>query len=76
MQIATIAEKLGKQAISGRFWAGRTYRGRIKDDHKSEPADGYGRLLCCSYFFFRMRYSFRSINPFRSQSSSSAILFC
>ena len=37
MQIATIAEKPGKQAISGRFRAGRTYRGRIKDDHKIDP---------------------------------------
>ncbi|MBP5169367.1 MAG: hypothetical protein ILP14_09240, partial [Oscillospiraceae bacterium] len=34
MQAAMIAEKPRKQAISGRFWAGRTYRGRIKDDHK------------------------------------------
>ena len=34
MQAATIAKKPRKQAISGRFWAGRTYRGRIKDDHK------------------------------------------
>jgi hypothetical protein len=34
MQTATIAKKPRKQAISGRFWAGRTYRGRIKDDHK------------------------------------------
>ena len=32
MQTATIAEKPRKQAISGRFWAMRTYRGRIKDD--------------------------------------------
>ena len=36
MQTAMIAEKPRKQAISGRFWAGRTYRGRIKDDHKIE----------------------------------------
>ncbi len=34
MQTATIAKKPRKQAISGRFWAGHTYRGRIKDDHK------------------------------------------
>ena len=34
MQAATIAKKPRKQAISGRFWAGRTYKGRIKDDHK------------------------------------------
>ena len=34
MQTAMKAEKPRKQAISGRFWAGRTYRGRIKDDHK------------------------------------------
>ena len=32
----TIAKKPRKQAISGRFWAGRTYKGRIKDDHKIE----------------------------------------
>ena len=24
--------------ISGRFWAGSTYRGRSKDDHKIDPA--------------------------------------
>lgn len=36
MQTATIAKKPRRQAISGRFWAGRTYRGRIKDDHKIE----------------------------------------
>ena len=36
MQTAMIAENPRKQAISGRFWAGRTYRGRIKDDHKIE----------------------------------------
>ena len=34
MQMDTTAKKPRKQAISGRFWAGRTYRGRIKDDHK------------------------------------------
>ena len=36
MQATTIAKKPRKQAISGRFWAGRTYWGRIKDDHKIE----------------------------------------
>lgn len=41
MQTATIAEKPRKQAISGRFWAGRTYRGRIKDDHKIENKTRY-----------------------------------
>ena len=46
MQTATIAEKPRKQAISGRFWAGRTYRGRIKDDHKIDCAvDGGGFLM-------------------------------
>ncbi len=40
MQVAMIAEKPRKQAISGCFWAGRTYRGRIKDDHKTDLADG------------------------------------
>ena len=45
MQTATIAEKPRKQAISGRFWAGRTYRGRIKDDHKIDGACGTGGML-------------------------------
>ncbi len=34
MQTAVKAKKPRKQALSGRFWATRTYRGRIKDDHK------------------------------------------
>ena len=38
MQATTIAKEPRKQAISGRFWAGRTYWGRIKDDHKIEHA--------------------------------------
>lgn len=45
MQAAMIAEKPRKQAISGRFWAGRTYRGRIKDDHKIDPTCGSGAFL-------------------------------
>ena len=46
MQTATIAEKPRKQAISGRFWAMRTYRGRIRDDHKIDCAlDGGGFLM-------------------------------
>ena len=45
MQTATIAEKPRKQAISGRFWAGRTYRGRIKDDHKIDKAMVGGGFL-------------------------------
>ena len=45
MQTATIAEKHRKQAISGRFWAKRTYRGRIKDDHKIDPCMGSGHIL-------------------------------
>lgn len=47
MQKATIAEKPRKQAISGRFWAGRTYRERIKDDHKIDCAFGTGGFLRC-----------------------------
>ena len=34
MQTAVKTKKPRKQAVSGRFWAMRTYRGRIKDDHK------------------------------------------
>ena len=36
IQTAVKTKKPRKQAISGRFWAGRTYRRRIKDDHKIE----------------------------------------
>lgn len=36
MQTAVKTKKPRKQAVSGRFWAGRTYRERIKDDHKIE----------------------------------------
>lgn len=45
MQTATIAKKPGKQAISGRFRVGHTYRGRIKDDHKIDNATGCGGIL-------------------------------
>lgn len=34
MQTVVKTKKPRKQAISGCFWAMRTYRGRIKDDHK------------------------------------------
>ena len=40
MQTAVKTKKPRKQAVSGRFWAERTYRGRIKDDHKIDPAAG------------------------------------
>ena len=36
MQTAVNTKKPRKQAVSGRFWAMRTYKGRIKDDHKIE----------------------------------------
>ena len=42
MQTAVKAKKPRNQAISGRFWAGRTYRERIKDDHKIDPCCGSG----------------------------------
>ena len=45
MQTPMKAEKPRKQAISGHFWADRTYRGRIKDDHKIDPACGSGGFL-------------------------------
>lgn len=49
MQAATTAKKPRKQAISGRFWAGRTYRGRIKDDHKIDPCMGSGHILVYAF---------------------------
>lgn len=45
MQTAMKAKKPRNQAVSGRFWAGRTYRGRIKDDHKIESACGIRGML-------------------------------
>ena len=45
MQTAVNTKKPRKQAVSGRFWAMRTYKGRIKDDHKIDPACGSGSLL-------------------------------
>ena len=45
MQIAVKTKKPRKQAVSGRFWAERTYRGRIKDDHKIDPACGSGGMF-------------------------------
>ena len=36
IQTAVKTKKPRKQAVSGRFWADRTYRGCIKDDHKIE----------------------------------------
>lgn len=49
MQTPMKAEKPRKQAISGHFWADRTYRGRIKDDHKIDPCQGSGHIL--AYMF-------------------------
>ena len=45
MQTAVKTKKPRKQAVSGRFWAERTYRGRIKDDHKIDPACGTSGFL-------------------------------
>ena len=56
MQTATIAEKPRKQAISGRFWAKRTYRGRIKDDYKIDPCMGSGHILVYAFDVFMQIY--------------------
>ena len=45
MQTAVKTKKPRKQAVSGCFWANRTYRGRIKDDHKIDPFGGSGTTL-------------------------------
>lgn len=45
MQTAVKTKKPRKQAVSGRFWAMRTYRGRIKDDHKIDPCCGTAGFL-------------------------------
>ena len=46
MQTAVKTKKPRKQAVSDRFWAKPTYRGRIKDDHKIDPCMGSGHILC------------------------------
>ena len=53
MQTAVKTKKPRKQAISGRFWAGRTYRGRIKDDHKIDPCCGTAGFLLAAYEHMR-----------------------
>ena len=45
MQTAVKTKKPRKQAVSGRFWAMRTYRGRIKDDHKIDAVDATGAFF-------------------------------
>lgn len=49
MQTAVKTKKPRKQAVSGRFWAMRTYRGRIKDDHKIDPCMGSGHILVYAF---------------------------
>jgi type I restriction enzyme M protein len=51
MQASVKTKKPRKQAVSGRFWAGRTYRGRIKDDHKIDPCCGSGGMFVQSLKF-------------------------
>ena len=51
MQTAVKTKKPRKQAVSGCFWAKRTYRGRIKDDHKIDPCCGSGGMFVQSAKF-------------------------
>ena len=51
MQTAVKTKKPRKQAVSGCFWAMRTYRGRIKDDHKIDPCCGSGGMFVQSEKF-------------------------
>ena len=64
MQTAVKTKKPRKQAVSGRFWAERTYRGRIKDDHKIDPACGSGGfiLTAMNYIFDEIDNSGRTVN--------------
>ncbi len=57
MQTAVKTKKPRKQAISGRFWAMRTYRGRIKDDHKIDPCMGSGHILVYAFDVFMQIYT-------------------
>ena len=56
MQTVVKAKKPRNQAISGRFWAGHTYRGRSKDDHKIDPACGTAGFLVSAAEFVRSHY--------------------
>ena len=51
IQTAVKTKKPRKQAVSGRFWATRTYRGRIKDDHKIDPCCGSGGFFLAAQAF-------------------------
>ena len=73
MQTAAIAEKPRKQAISGHFWADCTYRGRIKDDHKIDPAAGSGNFLTESYLSLRRLENEVISELYRGQISMDAV---
>ena len=49
MQVSLKAEKPRNQAVSDRFWATRTYRERIKDDHKIDPCLVSGHIVCYAF---------------------------
>ena len=57
MQTAVKTKKPRKQAVSGRFWAMRTYRGRIKDDHKIDPAMGSAGFLIAAQNYLRKNHA-------------------
>lgn len=53
MQTAMKAKRPRNQTASGRFWAGGTYRGRIKDDQKIDPCCGSGGMFVQSAKFIQ-----------------------
>ena len=55
MQTVVKAKKPRKQAISCRFWAGCTYRGRIKDDHKIDLAIVIASFKVIIYFLHTIK---------------------
>ena len=84
MQAAVKTKKPRKQAVSGRFWAMRTYRGRIKDDHKIDPCQGSGHILaymfdvlvkCYEAYGFSSREAVSSIVKNNINDNTTAVIF-
>jgi len=65
------AEKPRKQAISGHFWADRTYRGRIKDDHKIDPCCGSGGMFIQSAALVKARNGEIRLNVYGQEKDAA-----
>jgi type I restriction enzyme M protein len=76
MQTAVKTKKPRKQDVSGRFWAMRTYRGRIKDDHKIDPACGTGGMLSVAEDYLKKLNSSATLLPFGQEINDETFAIC